>query len=102
MSNVTIGGKHFEVKPLNLKSLKVLAEKGYLQKLSNVGSNSLDASQVDAVVQTVAITLQRNYPDITAEWIEEHVEVQDMGEILGTIMTVSGFLGTGEKKAVNP
>lgn len=96
---VNIGGKHFEVKPLNLRSLKVLAEKGYLAKLSTVGSNnSLDAEQIDSVIQTIAIALQRNYPDVNATWIEENVEVQDIGDILNTILSVSGFRGDSSKR----
>ena len=100
MSNaLQIGNKHFEVLPLNLKSLKRLAEKGYLQKLTTVGSNALDAEQLEAVVQTVTIALQRNYPDVTSEFIEENVEVHDIGNVLNTILTASGFRNDGSKAA---
>lgn len=98
---VTIGGKHFEVKPLNLKSLKRLAEKGYLQKLSAVTGTALDADQLEAVIQTIAITLQRSYPDVTSEFVEENLEVQDIGLVLNTILIASGFK-SDSSKVVSP
>jgi hypothetical protein len=96
--SVIIGGKHFEVKPLNLKSLKKLAEKGYLQKLASVSGNVLDAEQLDAVIQTITITIQRSYPDVTADWIEETLEVQDITGVLSTILAASGFKSDGSKR----
>jgi hypothetical protein len=98
---VTIGGKHFEVKPLNLKSLKKLAEKGYLQKLSTIGNAALDSDQLEAVIQTITVTLNRSYPDVTAEWVEDNVEVQDIAVVLTAIMAASGFRAT-DSKVVSP
>jgi len=99
---ISIGGKHFEVRPLNLKSLKRLAEKGYLQKLSSIGGGALDAEQLEAVVQTIAITLQRNYPDVTAEWVEDSVEVQEIGVVLTAILEASGAVPVVIKSLVFP
>lgn len=94
---VTIGGKHFEVKPLNLKSLKELASKGYLQKLASVSTSVLDADQIEAVVGTITVTLKRAYPDITVEWVEDNLEVQDIGTVLSVILAASGFKSEGSK-----
>jgi hypothetical protein len=93
-----IGGKHFELKPLNLKSLKKLAEKGYLQKLSSMNSGLLEADQLEAVIQTVAIALQRSYPDVTAEWLEDVIEVQELSGVLNAILVASGFKSADSKR----
>ena len=83
---IQIGDKEFEVPALNFKRVREL--RPLFKKLQDLqGDQNVDSEQLDAMIEIVHQGLQRNYPDITKEELEE---ILDMQNIQGIIEAVTG------------
>jgi hypothetical protein len=91
---VTMGGKEREIPPLSFKALKRLGPK--LATL-NVGSVSEEA--VATILEATFLAIQRNYPDVTMEELEDELDVGNMTDVIQAIMDVSGLRRKAQEEA---
>ena len=64
---ITMGGRDWLVPPLTLGQLRRLMPK--VRQLTEIGA-SMGETQIGVLVEIVAAALQRNYPEATAEMVE--------------------------------
>jgi hypothetical protein len=86
-TTVMMGGQGWVIPPLNLKSVRKI------QPLIPV-LNAMDIASpeaVDAMVELVFIALQRNYPDVTKDQVEDMVDLGNLQGIVNAVMNVSGL-----------
>jgi hypothetical protein len=76
---VIIGGKEYIFADLNFKAVKKVFP--YIQLLNDPSN----AGYMDAVSKIVTIGLQRNYPDITEDFIDENLELAEMPDLMEII-----------------
>jgi hypothetical protein len=93
---IAMGGADWVVPPLTLGQLRRLMPK--LQELGDPGQ-PMAGPQIAVLVEIVAAALQRNYPDATAERVEELLDLGNAAPVLAAVLTGSG-LKPGERAAV--
>jgi len=93
---IAMGGADWVVPPLTLGQLRRLMPR--LQQLGEVGA-AMAEPQIAVLIDVVAAALQRNYPDMTAERVEELLDLGNAAAVLGAVLTGSG-LKPGEMAAV--
>ena len=93
---IAMGGADWVVPPLTLGQLRRLMPK--LQALGDVGG-TLAEPQIAVLVEIVAAALQRNYPEVTADKVEELLDLGNAAAVLAAVLTGSG-LQPGEAAAV--
>jgi hypothetical protein len=95
---VSMGGKEFEVPPLTLGQLRRLMPK--VRLLTEIDT-SMGEEQIGILIELVTAALNRNYPDITAEQVENLLDLGNAQEVMSSILTGSGLkLRTGERQPV--
>jgi len=85
---VMMGGREWTVPPLTLGQLRRLMPK--VRELSEIGAQ-MGETQIGVLVEIVAAALQRNYPDITAETVENLLDLGNAGRVLNAVLTGSGL-----------
>jgi hypothetical protein len=85
---VAMGGQQWTVPPLTLGQLRQLMPK--VQQLSEVGSQ-MGETQIGVLVEIVAAALQRNYPDISVETVENLLDLGNASTVLNAVLTGSGL-----------
>jgi hypothetical protein len=85
---VTMGGRDWTVPPLTLGQLRLLMPK--VRQLSEIGAQ-MGETQIAVLVEIVAAALQRNYPDVTAETVEDLLDLGNAGPVLNAVLTGSGL-----------
>jgi hypothetical protein len=85
---VTMGGQQWTVPPLTLGQLRRLMPK--VQQLTEIGSQ-MGEKQIGILVEIVAAALQRNYPDISLETLENLLDLGNAGAVLNAVLTGSGL-----------
>ena len=95
---INIGTKTYTVPPLNFKRLRLL--KPEIELLAGV-SGAPSAEQMDAMIQIIHSALERNYPELSKEDVEEMLDLGNAPKVLNAIMGVAGFQASGETTAVN-
>ncbi len=88
-----IGGRHFVVPPLNFRSLRQIQPK--LSSLTSGGAVP-DVEQLDSINEIVHLALSRNYPELTREELEDLIDLDNLRDLIGAIMGVSGLEKTTE------
>lgn len=83
---VEIGGVVRVVPPLNFRALIDLQD-----RFKDFKPGSIDASSVGIVLECAFRALKRNYPDITMEELEEHLDVGNMMDVMEAVVDVSGL-----------
>lgn len=83
---ITLGDVERVVPPLNLRALREMQG-----RIRNFKPGDLSDEAVDTIAKCTFLALKRNYPDITQEEIDEHVDVGNMIEIMEAVMDVSGL-----------
>lgn len=79
------GGVEYVIPPLNLRSLEHLGE-----KLNNIdGSDML--TQIKTIGEAAHLAIQRNYPEVTKEQVDELIDVGNMLDVMACVMDVSGM-----------
>lgn len=91
---VNLGGEDFVVPPLNFKALRALQPK--LALIDGIAGRPTD-EQMDALVETVHMALQRNYPDLTREKLEDILDMGNAPPAIRAIMGASGLAQQGER-----
>jgi hypothetical protein len=83
-----MGGQQWTVPPLTLGQLRSLMPK--VQQLTEIGSQ-MGEKQIGILVEIVAAALQRNYPDISVEIVENLLDLGNAGAVLNAVLTGSGL-----------
>jgi hypothetical protein len=85
---VAMGGQQWTVPPLTLGQLRRLMPK--VQQLTEIGS-TMGETQIAVLVEIVATALQRNYPDMSVETVENLIDLGNAGAVLNAVLTGSGL-----------
>jgi hypothetical protein len=85
---ITMGGRDWLVPPLTLGQLRRLMPR--VRQLTEIDA-SMSEVQIGVLVEIVAAALQRNYPDATAEMVENLLDLGNAGAVLNAVLTGSGL-----------
>ena len=85
---ISIGGREWTIPPLTLGQLRRLMPK--VRELSNLNTQ-LGETQIGVLVEIVFAALQRNYPNITIETVEDLLDLGNAAPILHAVLTGSGL-----------
>ena len=85
---VIMGGREWTIPPLTLGQLRRLMPK--VRQLSDI-SAQMGETQIGVLVDIVAAALQRNYPDITTEIVENLLDLGNAAPVLNAVLTGSGL-----------
>ena len=85
---IAMGGRDWLVPPLTLGQLRRLMPK--VRQLTEIGA-SMGETQIAVLVEIVATALQRNYPDATAEMVENLLDLGNASAVLNAVLTGSGL-----------
>jgi hypothetical protein len=85
---IALGGRDWLVPPLTLGQLRRLMPK--VRQLTEIGA-SMGEEQIEVLVEIVATALQRNYPDTTADMVENLLDLGNAGAVLNAVLTGSGM-----------
>ena len=100
---VAMGGQQWTVPPLTLGQLRRLMPK--VQQLAEIDSQ-MGEKQIGILVEIVAAALQRNYPEISVEILENLLDLGNAGAVLNAVLTGSGLMhrdrSPGEESAPGP
>lgn len=98
---VAMGGQDWIVPPLTLGQLRRLMPN--IRQLTEIGA-SMGEPQIEVLVEIVNAALQRNYPDMTPDKVENLLDLGNAGAVLNAVLTGSGLKlgGTGMGEACAP
>lgn len=85
---IAMGGRDWLVPPLTLGQLRRLMPK--VRQLTEIGA-SMGEAQIGVLVEIVAMALQRNYPDATADMVENLLDLGNASAVLNAVLTGSGL-----------
>jgi hypothetical protein len=85
---IMMGGREWTVPPLTLGQLRRLMPK--VRQLSEIGAQ-MGENQIGVLVEIVAAALQRNYPDIGTDTVENLLDLGNAGPVLNAVLTGSGL-----------
>jgi hypothetical protein len=89
---INLGGKDYTLPPLNFAGLRKLGPK--IQEVGGAylsGNLFMDVDKVGVVAEIVLAALQRNYPDLTLEEVENFLDFANVKEVFPALMGVSGL-----------
>lgn len=86
---VRMGGRDWVVPALTLGQLRKLGPR--IDQISAGPGAAMDGEAIAALVQIVAAALSRNYPDITAEQVEDLLDLGNSQAVLKAVLTGSGL-----------
>jgi hypothetical protein len=82
---ITIGDREFVVPPANLKAIRA-----FTSVRENADATSTDRQ--NANIAFILNTLRRNYPDLTEDFILEHVDTRNQVAVMTKIQESAGFV----------
>ena len=85
---IAMGGRDWLVPPLTLGQLRRLMPK--VRQLTEIGA-SMGETQISVLVEIVAAALQRNYPEATADMVENLLDLGNASAVLNAMLTGSGL-----------
>lgn len=85
---IAMGGRDWLVPPLTLGQLRRLMPK--VRQLTEVGA-SMGETQISVLVEIVSAALQRNYPEITTDMVENLLDLGNASAVLNAVLTGSGL-----------
>jgi hypothetical protein len=97
---VAIGGEDFIVPPLSIARLREFLPR--LQELSGLDATQMGVAQLEAPVAIITAALQRNYPDLTKEKVEEILDLGNALPVLNAILGGIKLPAQVEKPAYEP
>jgi hypothetical protein len=83
-----MGGQDWLVPPLTLGQLRRLMPK--VRQLIETDA-SMGETQISVLVEIVAAALQRNYPEATADMVENLLDLGNASAVLNAVLTGSGL-----------
>lgn len=103
---IKIGGDEYTMPPLNFKTLKkvlpLIRSWGSEDILAKTKAGDPDANieMISRFNEVILLALQRNYPEMTMDILEEKITFQEIMPIVDVIAEISGLVKLGEKKPV--
>lgn len=92
---VKLDGRDFILPPCSLATLKRHAKA--IDAFARLGPrDTFGEQEIDVVINVTFEALRRNYPDITPEYVAEHVAVDTMMQFFQAAMDASGLLRKGQ------
>jgi len=85
---VAMGGRDWIVPPLTLGQLRRLMPK--VRQLTEIGA-TMGEAQIAVLVDIVTAALQRNYPEMTPESVENLLDLGNASAVLNAVLTGSGL-----------
>ena len=85
---IAMGGRDWVIPPLTLGQLRRLMPK--VRQLTEIGA-SMGETQISVLVEIVAAALQRNYPEATADMVENLLDLGNASAVLNAVLTGSGL-----------
>jgi hypothetical protein len=85
---VAMGGQDWIVPPLTLGQLRRLMPK--VRQLTEIGV-SMGEAQINVLIDIVAAALQRNYPEMTPDKVENLLDLGNASAVLNAVLTGSGL-----------
>jgi len=85
---IAMGGRDWLVPPLTLGQLRRLMPK--VRQLTEIGV-SIGETQIGVLVEIVATAMQRNYPEVSAEMVENLLDLGNASAVLNAVLTGSGL-----------
>lgn len=89
---VAMGGQDWIVPPLTLGQLRRLMPK--VRQLTEIGA-SMGEPQIAVLVDIVTAALQRNYPEMTTDQVENFLDLGNASAVLNAVLTGSGLKPSG-------
>jgi hypothetical protein len=89
---VAMGGLDWIVPPLTLGQLRRLMPK--VRQLTEIGA-SMGEPQISVLVDIVTAALQRNYPEMTTDQVENFLDLGNASAVLNAVLTGSGLKPSG-------
>lgn len=92
---LTLGDREFIVPPANLKAIRA-----HMASRSNADATAED--KINANVAFILTTLQRNYPDLTEDFLLDHLDTRNQLDVMAKIQDAAGFTKadpSGEQEA---
>lgn len=87
------GGQDYIVPALNVKGARKHAE-------AIIGVGVLKPiDQLSSIVDITLSAIQRNYPDVTQDFMENWLDLRNMREVFDAVVGQSGFKQSGEAQA---
>ena len=84
---IEMGGRDWIVPPLTVRQLRDLKAERELFSRDDVSEDEM----LPAGARIILAALQRNYPDTTAEALDELLDMGNFREVLGAVLTGSGL-----------
>lgn len=75
---------------------------GSFKRLSAVGATTNEANATDVLLEQVAIVLRGNYPEITAEVLQEAVFADELLDVHRAVLAAAGVKKSAEGEAPSP
>lgn len=93
---VTLGGKEFDVSfiPSSI-AFKVYEN---IDSLSRMHEGNLRAGDYQVILDILAMIFKRSHKDVDAQWVDNHVRIQDMIALINFVMEPMHRLEESEKK----
>jgi hypothetical protein len=82
---IAMGGQEWTVPPLSLAQLREFLPK--VQQLSGLAAGDMGVAQLGMLVEIVTAAMQRNYPDLTPDQVENFL---DLGNALPVLTAILG------------
>lgn len=82
---IVLAGTEYVMPPLPLVKMSSV------KKLMDGGDFMSDEGYVEAMVNAVHFSLQRNYPDVERTVVSDNLDMTNFKKILDAFMTVNGF-----------
>jgi hypothetical protein len=89
---VAMGGRDWLIPPLTLGQLRRLMPK--VRQLSDIGA-TMGENEIDVMVEIVTTALQRNYPELSPQEVEDLLDLGNAAAVLNAVLTGSGLKPAG-------
>ena len=98
MPSITIGGRLLQVRPLNIKTLRIVLPNIEAIRVAGL-SNGV---KLDALIDLALPALSRGNEGVTREWLEEALEVAQVPELIAVVAAASGLQQVAPGEARSP
>lgn len=88
---IRFGSQDYIVPALNLKQLRTLSKKIDSVLKGNPSSDEEAQAQYDATIEVIQAALTRNYPEISMDFVETYVDMNNMQQVVLAILGRSGI-----------
>jgi hypothetical protein len=91
---IKLGGEDYIVPPLSLRQVKkfqAIIEEQMEQSIGAASDGPLNGDQVESMKTVILAALQRNYPELTEDWLEDNIDLGNLISVFVAAMGVNGL-----------